>query len=266
MPARALVARTFVLLLFAALASVASLAAAQAPAGSTFVVMEAVGRSLMLVERGRSVGTRINKDSRETVKPAGSGFNESVVIAAREAMKRHLPAATAGDAYFIPAEVAKGFFTSGGVPADGPTVSARLREAAGAQSAEHILLVLPQPARDWENGSRVQGLGVYADRSARDLSGEVTGYVAPFAYLRVLLLRGNDFAMLADTDVRLYRKRYLERTIDSSNPWTAYTPEELGAMLDVAVREALDIAVEKIARQVGGRSEAYVLQERADFR
>lgn len=140
--------------------------------------------------------------------------------------------------------------------AEGKPMLDGLRKALEPSGATHVLLLAKQraearfPIQDGYIGiGSVEGLGFYVDRSTALRSGETgvsdTGYLAPFAYYRLVLFDLAANKIVAEETVRASATHALAST-GEQDPWQVLSAEQKVDELERLMKEGTGPALGKL--------------------
>jgi hypothetical protein len=226
--------RAFVLLP-PALAAAPWLAHAQAVEARRYVGLSLIGDKLTIVTYREQTSSRIDQNLRQEVKLKDSTLDRLFAAQLGRALAQAEPGARLSllapgqaDAY----EDQSRWLTGSKVVLPG-----WLHREVSAEAASHLILltkhsgVAEMPfSNGTSGGGQLQGLGFYLDGSVEVVSTESgqrrTGFVAPYAYFRMLLVDLKDSTLLRRIDVTAAQPVPAARNAESTDPWSALSQQE----------------------------------------
>lgn len=229
----------------------ATAGAAQASATPKLGVMSVLGREVQVVISAPTVGTRVDRNAKDTLK-VGNDFENFVLRSTADAARRE----GLGEALLLARPA------NGSMPwqRDGQAVLVTqvLLDAARAAKLSHLVLIQPvradaklQMLRSVTGAGQLEGLGFYVDTSLEvqreDTGQRSTGFLAPFAYFDMYLVEVATLDLKAE-----YRARASAAIADperqGNDPWQALSTEGKVEALRHLTQEEIDTAVRQWAR------------------
>lgn len=220
--------------------------AASASAITKLGVMTGLGREIQVVIQAPTVGTRVDRNAKDTLK-VGNEFENFILRAVVDSARR--------EGLVEPLILARPGLGSLPWQRDGQAVlvTRPLLEAAQAAKLSHLVLI--QPARDAASlklfntvtgSGQLEGLGFYVDTALQvqrvDNNQRSVGFLAPYAYFDVYLVEVATLDLQAE-----YRARaslgIAEPEHQGNDPWQALSTERKVTALQQLIREEIDKAV-----------------------
>lgn len=218
---------------------------AQAAEARKYAVISLIGDKLMLVTRDIATGSRIDQNRRQYVDVSTPALDNTALLAVEEALKTADPQAevvllaTRDPAVFA----AQARMLEKGGREEG--LLGQIAKVAEGAQASHLVLVakLRHEAmlrvRDGSVGSGwLEGLGFYVDRSMpmvnTDSGESYTGFLAPFAYFRLVLVDLSSDKVLGEESVVASTTHGRQ---DSFHPWDTMTAEQKVSVLQGLIRQ-----------------------------
>ena len=218
-----------------------------------YAVLSLAADKLLIAQYNITTGSRLDRNTRQFVPLADDALDRSILRIVEGAVRRAQPGAPV--AMLAAADpdlraLADAATDSRGEAALIPAVRAKVP----ADTATHLILVLKHRAEartrfvsSTSGTGAFEGLGFYIDRVMRvhnTKNGEgAVGYIAPFAYLRFLLVD------LATGEVLRTRDETLSTVTSSqaaNTPWEALTAQQKIGFLQRLVREGADDAIPRL--------------------
>ncbi|KNZ30669.1 MAG: hypothetical protein AD742_21685 [Methylibium sp. NZG] len=229
-----------------------ALSAHAADAPRKYAVLSLIGDSLTLVTHRPSVGTRVDPNIRDTVALSDPVFDDTVLLAAEQALLRAAPAAgapallsTSGPTAYAESQrwINEQKFTA----------PAWLDAALKADRATHLLLVTKHRAEvriqfvgKMMGVGSLEGLGYFIDRQTvtlrSDTGAQGIGYLAPYAYFRMALIDLGTSTLLGQQLVTATRGISGADSKDGLGPWDVMTDADKVSYL----KQLLGREVEKV--------------------
>ena len=222
-----------------------------------YAVISLIGDKLMLATRDMATGSSLDQNARQFVDVGSPELDNTALLAAETALTSADPGAgvvllAVRDPAFFAAQSRmldknaqeQGFFES-------------IAKVAASAQATHLILIskLRREARlkvaDGYVGSGwLEGLGFYVDRTMPMVSSSTresyTGFLAPFAYYRLVLIELPSGKVLGEQAVMAstsYGKQ------ESLHPWDSMTSEQKVAALRYLIREDMRRAVRELLKK-----------------
>ena len=162
-----------------------------------YAVLSALGDRFLVVNHDPEVGTRINRDRRESIELPPRAIDGAIALNVEKAIKRE-----DASAQVVLLGASPALYSAQGEPSESPDVQpvvALVKPVLAPTGATHLVLItkLRHEAllkfRDGYVGSgKLDGLGFYLDHNvmtrASDTGHRGRGFIAPFAYFRVSLV------------------------------------------------------------------------------
>ena len=232
-------------------------ATAHAADARKYAVISLIGDKLMLATRDMATGSSLDQNARQFLDVGSPELDNTALLAAESALASADPGAGVvllgvRDPAFFAAQARmldksaaeQGFFES-------------IAKVAASAQATHVVLIakLRREARlrvaDGYVGSGwLEGLGFYVDRSMPMVSSSTresyTGFLAPFAYFRVLLIELPSGRVLGEQAVMAsttYGKQ------ESLHPWDSMTSQQKVATLKRLIRDDMRRVVPELVKQ-----------------
>ena len=220
----------------------------QAAEARKYAVVSLIGDKLMIAVRDMATGSSLDQNAREYLELSTPALDNTALLAAETALTRADPGSSV---LLLAVRDPAVFAAQARMLEKGAQEQAFLdsiaRTATAAQ-ATHLVLIAKQrrearlKLRDGFVGSGwLEGVGFYVDRTMAlvdyDKRESHTGFLAPFAYFRVVLIELASGKVLAEQSVMAstsYGKQ------ESLHPWDVMTSEEKVATLQRLIRD--DIA------------------------
>lgn len=225
----------------------ASGAFAEASPPSKIAVLALVGDSITIDEYRMSTGSNVTEPTRQRVPIPQPVFDYAALLSAQQVLNAIYPSAQVST--LAPPRPGSGTdparLISDGKVDQGNALIAALRK--GGYNQLVVIGKLRAPARfklhETTVGSgHVSGMGFYIDRDLKvervASAGSTRGFLAPYAYVKVLLV---DLETLAVAKDRQVQKSRIEGTFDqtSLNPWDALSAERKSQLLNELVTAAV---------------------------
>lgn len=216
-------------------------------------VISLVGDVMTVDTYRRRIGTTIDSNRQEIIPVASPVFDETVISAAAKAIFPHLAPDSSVATLAVPAPGSNldpaRLLTDGAVSSSNALVAA-LR----ASDFTHLLAVTKhrglarlQLADRSVGSGHLAGLGFYIDndfRTTRSDTGEsARGFIAPYAYIRLLLIDLRNLEIRGDQTVTASIARSAARNQTGFDPWGAMTAEEKVSMLQSLLKQHVAQAV-----------------------
>jgi hypothetical protein len=237
----------------------AAAGAAQASAITKLGVMSVLGREVQVVMSAPTVGTRVDRNAKDTLK-VGNDFENFVLRSTADAARRE----GLGEALLLARPA------NGSMPwqRDGQAVlvTQALLDAARAAKLSHLVLIQPvraeaklQLLRTVTGAGQLEGLGFYVDTSLEvqreDTGHRSTGFLAPYAYFDMYLVE------VATLDLKAEHRARASRAIadperQGNDPWQALSTESKVEALKQLTQEEIDMALRQWARAMTAASSA----------
>ena len=225
--------------------------------GRKYAVISLIGDKLLLATRDMATGSSLDQNARQFIDVGSPELDNTALLAAETALQSADPSAAvvlmavrdpaifAAQARMLDKNAAEqGFFDS-------------IAKVAASAQATHLVLIakLRREARlrvaDGYLGSGwLEGLGFYVDRTMpmidRDKGEAYTGFLAPFAYFRVVLIELPSGKVLGERAVMAstsYGKQ------ESLHPWDSMTSEQKVATLKGLIRGDMRRVVPELVQQ-----------------
>lgn len=221
---------------------------AQASAITKLGVMSVLGRELQVVVSAPTVGTRVDRNAKDTLN-VGNDFENFILRTAADAARRE----GMGEALLL------------GRPANGSTpwqrdgqavlVTQALLDAARAAKLSHLLLIQPARAeaklqmfRQATGSGQLEGLGFYVDTSLEvqlvDTNKSTTGFLAPYAYFDMYLVEVATLDLQAEHRARA-SSALADPERQGNDPWLALSTERKVEALRQLAGEEIDTALRR---------------------
>jgi hypothetical protein len=234
-------------------ALLATLSFTAAAVDKTYAVLSLVGDRLLLSFYNPGTGSRLDRNDRQFVNLGNDALDRTALRAVKAAVAKADPQAkvellSVGKASFYSA--ANATLDQGGVEA---LVTVLQPELKGIP-ASHWILVTKHRAeaqlriREGTIGSgQLEGLGFYVDRVRTlqdvDTGAMSTGFVSPFAYLRLTLVDAATGKVLKEATSIMTTTAIKQ---SSTSAWDVLTPEEKVDYLEQLIRRGAADAVPKL--------------------
>lgn len=231
-------------------------AAAATPPDARFAVLSLVGDKVSIVIRQDSVGSSLDRNSRQDIAIKGQALDRSAIQAIDAAMaRRGVPEPVlllSRDEGLYAAQ--EKLFESGG---DAAEAVQALKELLAQSKATHLLLLTKHRADagfETLNGrvgrGKIAGLGFYVDNEQgfhNDATGrDIEGYFAPFAYVKLRLIDARSLKVLAEAAELESRVVSTASSATSQQAWSTMSTAEKLSELDAMLQRAATRAVEQV--------------------
>jgi hypothetical protein len=243
-------------LLALAASLVASLGLHAQPRVPVYAVASVIGDRILVVGADKSVGSSLDRNRKEFFELKTPALDNGAVIAIDDALKEAAPQAKSillGLSARALHDVQSRALDEGG--AVKPLVEV-VRPVAQKAGATHLILAIK--ARDdarikSADGliglGKLEGLGFYVDNvmkmENRDTGESTDGFVAPFAYFRLVLVDLSSGAVLREQFVREAQAVSSQK---AALAWDALAPEQKVRMLQQLIRDSIRDAVARLIR------------------
>jgi hypothetical protein len=223
-----------------ALASIPSSSHAADSAPRTYAVMSLIGDKISVVGHRATVGSSIDRNRQGAMTVQGHALDDMAVLAASDAISRFDPPASIvmlasndptlyelQDELFEPQQRSRALLASA------------IRDPIQGQHATHLILIRKHRGDaamrmqvQYVGSGKLEGVGFYVDPTlpTRNLeTNEIgSGFLAPFAYIKVTLVDANSMAVIREQTVE---ESATMLTGKSLNPLDALTPAQKTAAL-----------------------------------
>jgi hypothetical protein len=223
-----------------ALASIPSSSHAADSAPRTYAVMSLIGDKISVVGHRATVGSSIDRNRQGAMTVQGHALDDMAVLAASDAISRFDPPASIvmlasndptlyelQDELFEPQQRSRALLASA------------IRDPIQGQHATHLILIRKHRGDaamrmqvQYVGSGKLEGVGFYVDPTlpTRNLeTNEIgSGFLAPFAYIKVTLVDANSMAVIREQTVE---ESATMLTGKSLNPLNALTPAQKTAAL-----------------------------------
>jgi hypothetical protein len=226
------------------------------PQRPVYAVASVIGDRIMVVVADKSVGSSLDRNRKEFYELKTPALDNGAVIAIDDALKESAPDAKSlllGISARALHDVQSRALDEGG--AVKPLVEV-VRPVAQKAGATHLILAIK--ARDEAriksaNGmiglGKLEGLGFYVDNvmkmENRDTGEGTDGFVAPFAYFRLVLVDLSTGAVLAE---EMIREAQAVSSQKATFAWDALAPEQKVQLLQHLIRESIRDSVPRLLR------------------
>jgi hypothetical protein len=237
----------------------AAATAAQASATARLGVMSVLGREVQVVVSAPTVGTRVDRNAKDTLN-VGNSFENFILRSTADAARRE----GLGEALLLARPA------NGNMPwkRDGQAVlvTQALLDAARAAKLSHLVLIQPvraeaklQMLRSVTGAGQLEGLGFYVD-TALEVRGEEsgersTGFLAPYAYFDMYLVEVATLDLKAE-----HRARASAALMDperrGNDPWQSLSNESKVDALQKLTQAEIDTALREWARTAAASAPA----------
>lgn len=245
--------RTFLRTILAALIVVLPAVTIQAAAQERWAVLSVIGDRMNLVYARMQTGTRTNPNLTEPLM-----MKEDVLD--RLALNAVLNASVPGKPEVMPLALRDPRFYQAQerlFASDGKPLLDGLLKALEAQKITHVLLLTRMRGEatfkvsDGHIGiGNVEGLGFYIDRGTMVQSGETgkvdRGYLAPFAYYKLMLFEVTSSAVVAEARVAA-STTYPVASSGETDPWVVVSPQQKVDDLEKLLNQNMGGALERLA-------------------
>ena len=216
----------------------------------TYAVLSLIGDKISIVGHETTVGSNIDRNRRETRTVDGHALDTTAVLAASDAINRFDPRATivmlsSSDPALY--ELQNELFE----PQDrSRALLASIKEPAQSQNATHLVLItkhrsdaLLRLANQSVGSGKIEGVGFYLDATLRtrrtDTHASGSGFLAPFAYIKITLVDAKTMAVIREQTVEESTTLSTARAEGSLNPADVLTPAQKTAALQGMIRRAI---------------------------
>lgn len=229
----------------------AAAGAAQASATSKLGVMSVLGREVQVVVSAPTIGSRVDRNAKDTLK-VGNDFENFILRTTADAAGRE----GLGEALLLARPA------NGSMPwqRDGQAVlvTQALLDAARAAKLSHLVLIQPvraeaklQMLRSVTGAGQLEGLGFYVD-TALEVKGEdsgqrSTGFLAPYAYFDMYLVEVATLDLKAEHRARA-SAALMDPKRQGNDPWQSLSNESKVEALQKLTQEQIDMALRQWAR------------------
>jgi len=233
--------------------------AAQASAITKLGVMSVLGREVQVVISAPTVGTRVDRNAKDTLN-VGNSFENFVLRTTADAARRE----GLGEALLLARPA------NGSMPwqRDGQAVlvTQALLDAARAAKLSHLVLIQPvraeaklQMLRSVTGAGQLEGLGFYVDTSLEvqreDTGQQSTGFLAPYAYFDMYLVE------VATLDLKAEHRARASIAIadperQGNDPWQALSSQRKVEALQQLTQEEIATALRQWARAAAASAPA----------
>ncbi len=222
-------------------------------------VVSLIGDVITIDTYRRKIGTLIEANYQEVIPVSTPVFDNTAISAAADAVYPQLAAGASvatlavptPDSGFDPARLV----VDGAVSRSNALVTA-LRE----NGFTHLLAITKhrgtarlQLAGETVGGGHLQGIGFYIDNefwTTRSDTGEMgKGFIAPYAYIRLLLINVESLEIQGDKAITASAVRSSARNKAGFDPWGAMTAEEKVSMLQSLLKQHVSAAVPMLFAQ-----------------
>ena len=229
------------------------------PAPRSFAVYSEVAREIGVVTFQESTGSRLDTNLVTRIPIPKAALDQTVQVLARQEVGRTDP----GGKTWLIAPLDSDLFDARGAYLEGSTVTLPddLKAAMKERGLSHLLLFTryrTDAALKAVNGmvgtGQLEGLGFYIDRvtpmKSKDTGADVTGFLAPYLYVRVTLIDGASGRVLKS-------RRIAEGHVVANagpqggvaDPWAVMTPvEKVQRLSDMIMVEIGKVLPEVLAR------------------
>ncbi len=213
------------------------LAAIDAMAAPKVAIVSLVGDRLMVASYRLQTGSHVDQNVRQSVVLESDELDVATARILEQAVRNAAPQAAT-----LPLKLTnRSLHQLADRVADGQAAKASvieaLRPALQSQNATHLLLVTRHRGetqvrmREGTVGSgRIEGLGFYLDRSRRyeqrDTGLESLGLIAPFAYVKITLVKADTMEVLREETATATSSLTPGRGPGAIDPWEVLTPEQ----------------------------------------
>jgi hypothetical protein len=221
--------------------------------GPRYAVISVAGDKVTVVHQAPTTSGRTDRNPQREVPIVDKTLDKTVAFAVDDALRAALPGAdpvmmiwSRDDLYALQDDL----FDSGQKAEE---ARAFLRETLQKAQVQRLVLVTKHRARanvklasDRVGSGNLYGLGFYIERMEledRETRERGSGYLAPFAYLRVSLVNVEDMRRLRDVAATETRLVMLPATAASTKPLDALDGEQKFAELEKVIRAAANKAV-----------------------
>ncbi len=204
-------------------------AVAAGPAPSGLAVLSAMGDSITVVTHEPTVGSRIDRNARESIALPGAGFDKLATATVAEAMARIESLAARKLTLLAPSMASEpGRWVQGQATLPSEGLRAQLMDMGASQ----LLIISPhrapsalRTAQSSVGSGYLQGLGFYIDRQMylrRSDTGESgRGMLAPFVYLKIELIDLATAQVVATQSTTASTSYSGARSADGNDAWAA---------------------------------------------
>jgi hypothetical protein len=206
-----------------------------------YAVLSLIGDGFLLVNHAMQTGSHLDRNKQEFVELPDPVIDDTAVLAIERAVHAAQPDAKvvllgARDPALFAAQ-RKSLEEAGATQG----IVASLREAASGTHATHLILVtklrheaMLKKQHTYTGSGKLEGVGFYMDSTTHG-NRPGRGFLAPFAYFKVMLVDLGTGATLAEEDVIASTTRSAGRG-DSLHPWDALGPGEKVRVLQSLIR------------------------------
>jgi len=243
-------------LLLLAASLLASLCLHAQPQRPVYAIASVIGDRILVVAADKSVGSSLDRNRKEFFELKSPALDNGAVVAVDDALKEAQPEAKSIllgiSARAIHDVQARALDEGGAVK---PLVEV-VRPVAQKAGATHLILAIK--ARDdarikSANGliglGKLEGLGFYVDNvmkmENRETGEGTDGFIAPFAYFRLVLVDLSTGAVLAE---EVIREAQAVSSQKAALAWDALPPEQKVRLLQQLIRESIRDSVPRLLR------------------
>lgn len=245
----------------ALLLGLAIFSSAQANGGDVqykkIAILSLIGDVMTIDTYRQRVGTSVDSNRQQIVPLPTPVFDHTALVAAEEALTKLLPTASVAT-LMVPTSGSDSdparLLTDDKVLASSSTIAA-LRENGFTQLLAIAKFRAParlQLFRQVVGNGHLRGLGFYVDNILQTKivdSGEVgRGFIAPYVYIRLVLLDLKSLASLGDERITVSEVRSAASNSTGSDSWGAITPAEKVSMLQTLIQEGIAETVPRLLR------------------
>ncbi len=226
-----------------------------APPVKKVAILSLIGDQLSVDNYRERVGSSLDVNDRTVMPVNDPVFDHAALLAAAEAASKLVPGAS-----FLPLSVPKaGSALDPNLLLQGKSklIASPVVDALHQQGFDHLLTVTKNSARanmkfsNKDTGSGyLQGLGFYIDNFFYTRNGNTgsfaRGYIAPYAYLKLTLIRLGDGAIVGEEILTVTKIRSATGNKEGLGAWDAIDPAEKAEMLKSLINTGISAAVPQL--------------------